>query len=87
MAKELRIDKFCTGIAFTYETREKMMVKYAKDGEKFPTVVRRVCDGLVKNVKLPKAVIEEIDRKIKANYDKRMSERAKKALGRRKTAE
>lgn len=86
MAKELRTDKFCTGIAFTYETQARMMLKYAKPGEKFPTVVRRICDGLVKDVKLPKAIMDEIDRKIRANYDRRMAAREEKARRREHAA-
>lgn len=79
MAKELRTDKFCTGIAFTYETKERLMIKYAKPGEKFPSVVRRVCDELVKDVKLPKPIRDAISRQIAENYAKRMTARAEKA--------
>ena len=79
MAKELRVDKFCTGIAFTYELKEKLMLKFSKPGESFPAVVRRVCEKLVKNVKLPKSVVEEIDRKTSENYRKRMARRAERA--------
>lgn len=80
MSNELRTDKFCTGIAFTYETKAKMMLKFAKDGEKFPSVVRRVCEDLVADVKLPKSVVDEINRMIKDNYDRRMATRETNAL-------
>lgn len=79
MARELRTDKFCTGIAFTYETRERMMIKYAKPGEKFPSVVRRICEELVEGVAIPKKVKDAIDAAIKANYEKRMLNRERKA--------
>lgn len=84
MSRELRIDKFCTGVAFTYETKEKLMLKYALPGEKFPAVVRRLCEGLVKDVKLPKSITDEIERKKRANLDKRLAardERSKKRKG------
>ena len=87
MAFELRTDKFCSGIAFTYELKEKLMLKFAKPGEKFPAVVRRVCEGLVKDVKLPKSVMDEINLKIAANKDKRMSARKERAKRRQADAD
>lgn len=76
MAHELAIDKTNIGLAMKYETREKMMLKFAKPGEKFNAMLGRVCEELTADTCLPKETLDKIERLVRANAAKREKKRA-----------
>lgn len=76
MAHELAVDKCNTGLTMLYETREKMMLKFARPGEKFNAMMGRVCEDLTKDVHLPKPVLDRIARQIAENAKRREIKRS-----------
>lgn len=81
MAHELGIDKVNIGLAMPMVTRAKMKVKYCKPGETFNAMMNRVCEELTKDVKLSKDEMEEIDKKMAENYQRRMAKREQEKRG------
>ena len=84
MAHELGVDKVNIGLAMKIETREKLMVKFAKPGETFNRMLGRICESMVTDVKLSKAKVDEIEARIAANVkarqEKRLAEKRKNRL-------
>lgn len=75
MAHELSVDMVNSGLAIKIETKEKMMYKFARPGDSFNGMLRRVCEDLTKDVVLPQESLDRVARQIEDNLWKRKHKR------------
>lgn len=81
MAYEIKITKYHAGVLIDIEDREKVMMKFGKDGCSRSEAIARAIHESVKNVRLTKAIMDKIQKEYAYNRDKRMARRELKKSG------
>ena len=73
MAYEVKITKYHAGVLIDIEDREKVMIKFGKDGCSTSKAIARAIHESVKNVRLPKEVLDKMQKEFAFNREKRMA--------------
>lgn len=75
MAYEVKITKYHAGVLIDIEDREKVKIKFGKDGCSTSEAIARAVHESVKNVRLTKAILDKIQKEFAFNQEKRLLRR------------
>lgn len=81
MAYEVKITKYHAGVLIDIEDREKVKMKFGKDGCSTSQAIARAIHESVKNVRLTKTILDKIQKEFAFNREKRMMRRKLRKQG------